>query len=857
MKPIEASAHTPIDFQQHVKYDDGMQITGLTASEVNSRRQNGQGNNVKIETSRSYKDIIVNNVFNVINIILFAIGAVMIAIERVSDAVTSVGLIVLNVIIGVFQEIRAKRQLDRIALLTRPKVNVIRDSHEQIIDPSELVVGDVIVVRAGDQFVVDGIVVGSGKIDVDESLLTGESDLIPKTEGDELLSGSFCVTGTAMYEATRVGNESFANNLTVNARQFQIAYTPLQREINFVLRLLMLLACFIGFLVLIGTILSEVPFMRQVQIAAVITGLVPNGLFFMVVLAYAMGAQRIVQWGALVQQSNAVESLSNVTVLCMDKTGTLTANHINYQEVYPVNIEKADLERLLGDFAYSASDNNKTGEALAASLKGTKRPFADEVPFSSARKWSALAFSQPELRGAYVLGALEMLESHLSMDESTHEHLRKCSDEGLRVLVCAYNPDVITLHNDKGEPTLPDLQLLGLVVFSDELRPHLKETMAEFVTNGIQLKVISGDNPQTVVALARQAGVPGDLKFVSGPELAQMSDVEFKHAANETTIFGRITPSQKEALVEALREQGEYVAMIGDGVNDVLSLKKADMSIAMESGSSATRAVADMILLGDSFEALPPAFTEGQRIINGMKDILRLFLTRVVYSALLIIAVAIIGLGFPFLPTQTALLSFLTVGLPTLALAVWARPGPLPRRSILREIVHFVIPAASSIFLFGLLIYIVAFFLSAAELIDFNVTPAAIESFERYSDIDYDISTKDAFILEVSQLIAQTSLTAFIVFSGVILLIFVEPPIEWFVGGDELSGDWRPTIIAGVMMAGFVITALYEPLRQFFGLIALPFPVYLLIGVATLMWMFVLRRIWRNRWLERFLEIDL
>jgi len=853
MKSIEMQ-QTPADFQH--KHFDETRITGLTGSQVITRRKNGQGNNVKIETSRSYADIIVNNVFNIINVILFAIGAVMIGIGRVSDAITSVGLIVLNVIIGVFQEIRAKRQLDRIALLTRPKVNVIRDEREQVIDPAELVLGDVVVVRAGDQIVVDGVVVGSGKIDVDESLLTGESDLIAKTEGDELLSGSFCVTGRAMAEAIRVGNDSFANKLTADARKFQVAYTPLQREINFVLRLLMLLAGFIGLLVLIGTILSEVPFMRQVQIAAVIAGLVPNGLFFMVILAYAMGALRIVQRGALVQQSNAVESLSNVTVLCTDKTGTLTANKINFNDTYPVGMEKAAFERLLGDFAYSASANNKTGDALVAGLQGTKRPFADEVAFSSALKWSALAFDQPDMTGIYVLGALEMLQNHVTMDDSAHKQLETWSDAGLRVLIFAYNPDVVSLHNDKGEPSLPDLRLLGLVSFSDELRPHLKETMAEFATNGIRLKVISGDNPQTVASLARQAGVPGDLKYISGPELEALSDVEFKQAATERTIFGRITPNQKEALVEALREQGNYVAMIGDGVNDVLSLKKADMSIAMESGSSATRAVADMVLLGDSFEALPPAFTEGQRIINGMKDILRLFLTRVVYSALLIIAVAIIGLGFPFLPTQTALLSFLTVGLPTLALAVWARPGPLPRQSILREISHFVVPASASIFFFGLIVYIVAFFLSAAELIDFNVTPAAIESFERYSDIDYDISTKDAFILEVSQLIAQTSLTGFIVFSGVILLIFVEPPVEWFVGGDELSGDWRPTIMAGGMLIGFLVIALVEPLRQFFGLIALPFPAYFLIGVATLIWMFVLRRSWRKRWLQRFLEID-
>ncbi|MBL8164611.1 MAG: HAD-IC family P-type ATPase, partial [Anaerolineae bacterium] len=528
-------------------------LRGLTEAEVVERRRRGEGNNIRLETSRSYADIIRSNVFNLMNIILFVIGGVMIAIGRPGEAFTSVGLIALNVIIGIYQEIRAKRQLDQIALLTRPKIGVMRDGREITVDPNDLVKDDIIIVRAGDQIVVDGVIVGDGRIDADESLLTGEPDLIPKMAGDEVLSGSFCVNGSALYRATRVGAESFANKLTANARKFRVVKTPLQSEINFVLRLLMLLAGFMGFLLLLSSILSAVPFMRQVQIVAVVAGLVPNGLFFMVVLAYALGAVRIVQRGALVQQTNAVESLSNVTVLCMDKTGTLTANRINYHEAYPIDVSRAELERLLGDFAASASANNKTGEAILNALKGSKQAVVDEVPFSSARKWSALAFGGEKPHGVYVLGALEMLQAHLTLDGEAQEQLRDWSEQGLRVLVFARNAQVTTLHDADGQPMLPDLKPLGIISFSDELRPALRETLAGFRESGISLKVISGDNPRTVAALARQAGFPGDLKYVSGTELDAMDGAQLGQVAAETTVFGRITPQQKERLVEALR----------------------------------------------------------------------------------------------------------------------------------------------------------------------------------------------------------------------------------------------------------------------------------------------------------------
>jgi cation-transporting ATPase E len=833
-------------------------ITGLTEAEAQDRRNRGQGNNIKLETSRSYTHIIQTNLLNPINIILFSIGAVMIAIGRVGDAVASVGIIMLNVVIGMYQEVRAKNQLDQIALLSRPRITVLRDGAEKEIDPSEIVLDDIIVVKPGDQIVVDGEIVGDGKVSVDESLLTGESDQIEKSAGDEVLSGSFCVTGSAIYTATKVGADSFANKLTADARKYVISRTPLQREINFTLRLLILLAATLGFIIILGAVVSDTPFMREVQMTAVIAGLIPNGLFLMVILAYAMGALRIVRLGALVQQSNAIESLSHVTVLCTDKTGTLTANKIVYREVYPIGIEKPELERVLGDFARSASSNNKTGEAIINGLDGAKHEVSDEVPFSSALKWSALAFDTETMRGVYVLGALEFLRDHLGdIDAAALEQIQTWSDEGLRVLAFARNSDVVLLHDSDDKPQLPALDLIGVLCFGDELRPQLRETLEGFTKGGIALKVISGDNPATVAALAKQAGFPGDLQYVSGTDLVNMDDAMFKQIAVEKTVFGRITPNQKERLVDALREQGHYVAMIGDGVNDVLSLKKANMGIAMESGSSATRSVADMILLHDSFSSLPPAFTEGQRIVNGMKDILRLFLTRVLYSALLIIGVSVIGVGFPYIPKQNTLLVLLTVGIPTLLLAVWARPGPAPRHGMLREIAHFVVPAGFSVFFFGLIVYMLAITFAVVDLVQFQITPEDIASFTEYAGITYELTTDAAFITEVSFLFAQTALTIFSLFAGLILIIFVEPPHEFFVGGDEYSGDIRPTIVAGVMLLIYFAIALIEPLRSSFEMISMSIEGYIIIGLITLIWALTLRIAWRKNWLGRFLEIDL
>jgi cation-transporting ATPase E len=832
------------------------EITGLTNSQVLERRQQGLGNEVKLSTSRSYKDIILTNVFNPVNIVLYVIGLGMLLVGDAKSALATVGLVVFNATVGIIQEMRAKKQLDQIALLAVAKVAVLRDNQEQQVLPSELVQGDVLVIRAGDQIPVDGTVIGEGKLEVDESALTGESDLIAKTTGEQVLSGSFCVTGEVLVEATGVGEQSFANKLTKNAREFKLELTPLQREVNRLLRLILLMVAFFAILAILALFVLDLPIDIWLQIIAVITGSVSAGLLTLITLNYSWGAVRIGQQGGLVQQINAVESLSNVTVLCTDKTGTLTANKIKYHDVYPVGIDKSELEQRLADFAASAGSTNKTSEAIIEGLPGNKHTVSDEVPFSSARKWSAIAFDDPALKGAYVLGAMEMLQDHFDMDETARQQLLAWSDQGLRVLVFVRNPEVITLHDANDEPTLPPLTLLGLISFSDELRPHLQETISAFTDNGVKLKVISGDNPQTVAALAKQAGLPGDLEAVSGPELAQMSEAEFAQTAASATVFGRITPQQKEALVDALRSQGEYVAMMGDGVNDVLSLKKANMGVAMESGSTATRSVAAMILLGDSFEAMPQAFTEGQRIVNSIQDILKLFMATVFALLLLIIGISFLQIGFPFTTLQSTLLSFFARGAPPLILAVVATAGR-QRGSLYTNIMHFTLPASFLIFLFGLIVYIGTFFLIQNQLAEVAITQDTLIELGKQTGKDFSQLTIDEFKSRATVFSAQTTLTTFFVLAGVMLMVFAAPPVKWLAGGAPYRGkNWLPTIAAVVLIVAYIIVLLLPGLRSFFDLVPLPPVLHISVTVLTVLWVLVQRAVWRSRWFERFLDLE-
>ena len=806
-------------------------IRGLTDQDVIDRRARGEGNDAELQTSRSVGQIVRGNFVTPFNIILFLLGVALIFMGQISAALTSSGVLLLNVVVGTFQQLRAKRKLDQIALLTRPKIAVVRNGAECSVDPAELVKGDILVVQTGDQAVVDGALL-DGQLEMDESLLTGETDHIEKRAGDRVLSGSLVVSGKAYVEAQEVGASSFANKLTASARQFRTVETPVQREVNLLVRVMMLIAVIFIAMLLITSYIYDVPAVRTTQLAVVIMGLIPVDLFLMITIAYAMGAVRIADKGALAQQSSAIEALSAVTVLCTDKTGTLTANRIRYHGVHPLNgATQAELERMLGSFAASAASGNKTSEAIAAGLTGEELEAADEVPFSSARKWSALAFDGGPMPGVYVLGATEMLAPYLADSESFDAQIRAWSDEGLRVLLFARNADVSTLHDTQGAPALPLLTPLGLISFTDELRPGVQETIAAFQAADIELKVISGDNPGTVAALARQAGMPADLRTVSGTDLAQMSPAEFAEAAREGAIFGRITPEQKRQLVEVLKLQGQFVAMTGDGVNDVLSLKRADVAVAMESGSAAARSVADIVLLGDDFGALVPSFLEGQRIVGGMDSILRIFAVRIFALAAILAASGWMRLGIPTAPTYESIYALLVGGLPAFFVALWARPARI-KISFVDRVIPFALPMALLIGLVGTLLYAAYFQAAQHQLVTVHITQEQIDQLARY--IGFTADGPYVAKLEASGVIAQNALLIFRVVTGVLLVLFLLPPFR-LLNVLRQQIDRRSLLIVGLSLVIFAAVLLIPFVRNFFLVIPLrPLDYAITVGVSLL-----------------------
>jgi cation-transporting ATPase E len=697
--------------------------------------------------------------------------------------------------------------------------------------------------------VLDGRLV-SGAVGLDESQLTGESDVVRKRPGDEVFSGSFATTGTGRYVAEKVAGASLANQITAGARTFRRVLTPLQGQINLVIRVVLGIVMYLEILLVIRGLLRASALGDVVADATLIAGLVPNGLFVSIAVAYALGAIRILRFGALVQQSNAIESLSHVDVLCLDKTGTLTANRLEVEAVAGLaGAADADVVAAVSSLAASTTAANKTSEAIAAKWPEQPRTLSGEVPFSSARKWSAVAFGADAAAGGngtehaarpqiVALGAAPFIKPYLERDaagdvigwDAILAAAATWTAQGLRVLLVATHPDASALPHarDEADAVLPQgMHALGLVALRDQLRGEAAATLNRFIEAGVAVKIISGDDPDTVVALARQAGLPGDLPSISGPELEAADADAVARLASETTVFGRITPAQKERLVDALRAAGHYVAMIGDGVNDVLSLKKANLAISMGSGSQATRGVADLVLMEDSFAAVAQAVEEGQRIINGMQDILKLFLTRIATVGLVVVS-SLVVVSFPIELRNASALTIFTVGIPSALLAVWAAPGRRPPESLAKTLASFVIPAAIVSSLMGLAVFYGSIALAGAH---------------------------DDVALAAASAQARTALTTFLVFVGLVLIIYVEPPTKWWAVIEPQTRDRRPTYLALVLGLGYVATLLIQPMREFFSF-AVPTPRDALLAVAAgVVWIPLVRLFWQKQLVHRFLGL--
>ncbi len=830
---------------------------GLTAAEVERRRAAGLGNTPPAPTTRTYGQIVRENVFTFINNVLFVLAVALVVVGRPFDALISVAVIGTNIVVGIVQEVRAKRTLDRIALLSRPTASVVRDDAVHEVPPDDLVLGDLLAIEAGDQVVLDGEL-RTGRLEVDESQLTGESDTVLKNPSNRLYSGSYATSGSGRYVARAVAGASLANQITAGARTFRRVLTPLQREIHVVIRVVLAIVIYLEILLAAKAALELQPVGDAIADATILVGLVPNGLFVSIAIAYALAAVRIARMGALVQQANAVESLSHVDTLCLDKTGTLTANELSLAGVAPLVGDEERFRRTVGAMVTSATSRNRTAEAITVACPTDPLPLAAEVPFSSVRKWSAVAFApnapSSDAPGAAVdtavraqeatwpsgivaMGAPEFLAPYLQLDRAeaarVDEQVRRWTSDGLRVLLVAGHPDGSQLRDEGDASTLPKgLRPLGLVALRDVLRQEAGPTLARFAKAGVSLRIISGDDPETVASLARQAGLEGAGRLVSGPDLAAMDDRSFRSAVTDSRVYGRITPDVKERIVDTLRDGGRYVAMIGDGVNDVLSLKKANLGISMGSGSQATRGVADLILLDDSFGSLASAVEEGQRILNGMQSILKIFLSRIGALGLVILASLVLGY-FPIDIRNASAITLFTVGIPTAALAILAQPGRRHSESIGRALVRFVIPASVISSLAGL----VVFYLTLLMALPGIGGPTAGQPVE-------------AALPE-----AQTALTIFLVYCGLLLIVFVEPPNRWFAVVEPPTRDRRPAIMAIGLAVLFLLVIATPAGRTLFDLQPISLPVASVILASLAGWLLVLRFFWRRRIIARFISV--
>jgi cation-transporting P-type ATPase E len=640
-------------------------------------------------SSRSVSSIVAGNVFTLFNAIIGAFFILDLGLGLYADSIF--GLIaVINSYIGIRQELKAKRTLDELAVLVAPRARVVRDGAVVELLAEEVVPGDVVQVAPGDQLVADGEVASTRGMTLDESMLTGEADGVQKNPGDRALSGSFCISGSGYYTVDAVREDSYAGRLAGEARAFRHPPSPLQEEVNRVIVACVYVMVPLAVLLILTLKLRHTGIEEAAQTAtAGLVTLVPEGLVLLMSVTFAVAAVRLAKRDTLVQQMSATESLAAVDTICVDKTGTLTDGELRLLGAEVAEgVDAKAAQAALGRFAASAGDRNRTLEAIGERFPGEAERVTGEVAFSSEWKWSGLRIGST----SYVLGAPDVLTGSgaLALPPNLARKLDAETAAGRRVVVFAETSE--PLPANPAEQAAPRLAPIALVVLEETLRADAAETVASMREEEVDLKLISGDARATVTAVAAAVGIPPDAGVIDGTELPE--DAEgLARAAQGNTVFCRIKPEQKRDLVAALSASGRYAAMIGDGVNDVPALKRARMAVAMGSGAQVTKGVADVVLLKDEFARLPQAVGEGRRIARNIHRLGRLYLTKTVYAAALILLVAVPGFAFPFLPRHLTLAAFLTIGIPSFVLALAPSDGPLYRGRLLRALAAFAVPA--------------------------------------------------------------------------------------------------------------------------------------------------------------------
>lgn len=666
--PLDDQPHEAIDLKSRVKTKDDIVVQrynpeiekGLTTDEVELRQMAGFANIGDTGSSKSIPTIITSNIFTFFNFLNFGIAAWLISVQANISQLFFMGVITANITIGIIQEIRAKKTIDKLSLLTAPTAIVIRDGSELEIGVTDVVIDDILHFSSGKQIPADAVV-RQGSVEVNESLLTGESDAIVKKKGDTLYSGSFIVSGNCYAQTTAVGHNIYIQKLTNQAKKYKKPKSDLLGSLKIIIRIVgALIIPIAATLFYLMTTYSTLPYNEVVQkTAGAMIGMIPSGLFLLTSMALAVGVIRLAQNNTLVQELYCIEMLARVDTLCLDKTGTITDGTMTVKSIIEYKNETGiPLKNIVSAMINAQNDPNLTSDALAERFGTAKRiRHKNLIPFSSQRKFSAVQFDR---YGTFILGAPEfVVKDNYSM---IAREVDKQSQEGYRVLVVAYSEGEIVDNVVKGSITP-----IALIMIEDTIRPDAIDTIDYFKSHNVDVKVISGDNPITVSRISQRAGIANADKYIS---LEGMQDKEVVRSASRFTVFGRVSPQQKKLLIESLKNNGRTVAMTGDGVNDILALKEADTSIAMASGSEAARNVSHLVLLDSNFSSMPKVVSEGRRVINNVQRVSTLFLTKTIFSFLLAI-VAIIRKGvYPIQPNQLILIDYLVIGIPSFFLAL-------------------------------------------------------------------------------------------------------------------------------------------------------------------------------------------
>ena len=633
------------------------ELEGLTASEVQRKIEDGQTNQVEENLLKSDKEIIKENTINIFNILNLVLALFVLLVGSPKNTLFF-GVVVINTLIGIIQELRAKHTIDKLSVLAKTKAVVLRDGRLQQIDQEAIVLGDILYLRNGDQVPVDGNLLAGEGVEVDESLLTGEADRVQKTLQDKLFSGSFVTAGECFYQGTAVGKDNFAEQLTSEAKTKKTGNSELTKVLSRMIAVLTIVIIPVGLSLFYSQYQASASIKQAVLgTVAALVSMIPEGLMLLTSVAFAVGAANLARKKVLVQALPSIETLARVDVICLDKTGTITDGTLKFEQALLEEVSENRVNTIMGALLHHLKDQNATATALRKAFPAISDWQVEKViPFSSARKWSGVSFKD---QGSFAFGAPEFIFKEMTAEMQSK--IQPYLEEGQRVLVLVEYPGTLE------EELVYEPRLLATLIISDNLRENAQATFGYFAKQDVQLKVISGDHPLTVSKIAQKAGIKNAEAFIDMSSLDE--PIDYKALVNQSTVFGRVTPKQKQSLIQALKIN-HTVCMTGDGVNDVLALREADIGVAMANGSSAARAASDVILLDSDFARMQNVLNEGRRVINNIERVASMYLVKTIYSLVLAVIFMIIASPYPFEPVQLTPINALTVGIPSLFLAL-------------------------------------------------------------------------------------------------------------------------------------------------------------------------------------------